>query len=261
MLATERIGRVFVATLAHVPVNALNDALIDRLDTVLDQVAADAEIAVLHIRSRLNAFCAGADLAAMHACFGTAEGPDAMLDVVRRMQGIFQRLETAAAVTIAEVGGAAVGGGLELALACDLRVVAAEAKLGLPEVGLGLLPAAGGTQRLTRLCGQGIAKRLIFGAEVIDGVEAERIGIAQWVRPRDQLAAWTNELVARIAAMPRAALVAAKRCIAAEADPHRDGYIEEIAATRDLYDHEETRSKVSEFIANAAVRHGTKEMR
>jgi enoyl-CoA hydratase len=247
MLATERAGRVVVATLARPPVNALDGELIAHLDAVLDQVAADPQIAVLHIRSDQKSFCAGADLALMRACF-TAERRDAMVDVVRSMQRLFMRLETAAVITLAEIGGAAIGGGLELALACDLRVVAIDAMLGLPEVGLGLIPAAGGTQRLTRLCGEGTAKRLILGAELIDGAEALRLGIVQWARPREQLAGWTRELAARLCGMPRAALVASKRCIHAEVDPSRDGFAEEITATRSLYDNPETVAKVSEFL-------------
>ncbi len=152
-------------------------------------------------------------------------------------------------VTLAEIGGAALGGGLELALACDLRVAAAEAKLGLPEARLGLVPAAGGTQRLTRLCGHGIAKRLILGAELIDGREAERLGIVQWARPHQELAGWTRELAAHLAAMPAAALAANKRCIAAVGDADRNGYADEISETRKLYEHPETRRKVSEFLA------------
>jgi enoyl-CoA hydratase len=248
MLATERAGRVVIATLARPPVNALDGELIARLDSVVDQVTADPEIAVLHIRSDQTSFCAGADLALMRSCFATSEGRDAMVDVVRSMQRLFMRLETAAVVTLAEIGGAAIGGGLELALACDLRVAAVDAILGLPEVRLGLIPAAGGTQRLTRLCGRGTAKRLILGAELIDGAEALRLGIVQWVRPREQLAGWTRELATRLSRMPRAALVVSKRCIEAEGDPLRDGFAEEITATRSLYDNPETAAKVSEFL-------------
>jgi enoyl-CoA hydratase len=248
MLATERVGRVVIATLARPPVNALDGELIARLDAVIDEVTADPEIAVLHIRSDQQSFCAGADLALMRSCFANSEGRSTMVDVVRSMQRLFMRLETAAVVTLVEIGGAAMGGGLELALACDLRVAAVDAMLGLPEVGLGLIPAAGGTQRLTRLCGQGTSKRLILGAELIDGVEALRLGIVQWVRPREQLAGWTRELAARLSRMPKAALVMSKRCIHAEADPSRDGFAEEITATRSLYDHRETVAKVSEFL-------------
>jgi len=253
----ERVGRIVVATLSRPPVNALNDELIDRLDAVLDHVIEDQEVAVLHIRSDQQAFCAGADLALMQSCFGTLEGPDVMLDLVRRMQRLYARIETAPLLTLAEIGGAAMGGGLELALACDIRVAAVEAKLGLPEVGLGLLPGAGGTQRLTRLCGRGTAERLILGGEVIDGATAERLGIVQWARPASELPLWTRELATRFAQAPRPALAASKQCLAAFGDPHRDGYAEELAATRKLYQHPETRRRVAEFLERSAKRRQT----
>ena len=247
MISIERVGRSALLTLSRPPVNALNDELVGRLEAAFEQVSVDESITVLHIRSDQKAFCAGADLSLMRSCFSSG-GIDAMLDVVRRMQRIFERFEAAPILTIAEIGGAAVGGGLELALACDLRVAAAEAKLGLPEVTLGLLPGAGGTQRLTRLCGEAIAKRLILGGEVVDGAEAQRLGIVQWSQPRAQLAAWTRELAARYAALPRAALAACKSCITAQGDPARNGFAEEISGTRALYEHPETRRLVSEFL-------------
>jgi enoyl-CoA hydratase len=249
MLATERTGGVMTATLSRPPVNALDDTLLGRLEAALDEAIADPALTVLHIRSDQKTFCAGADLALMRSCFDTAEGRDAMVDVVRRMQRLFARLESAPVVTLAEIGGAAMGGGLELALACDLRVAAVDAKLGLPEARLGLLPAAGGTQRLTRLCGPGTAKRLILGAEVIDAAEALRLGLVQWIQPQAQLAGWARELAARLAGTPKAALVASKRCIAAQSEPASDGFAAEIAATRALYDDPETRRKVAAFLS------------
>jgi enoyl-CoA hydratase len=249
MLSLERIGRTAVATLSRPPVNALNDELLANLDSMLDEVAADEEVSVLHICSDQEAFCAGADLALMRSCFASPEGPDVMVEVVRRMQRLFERIEAASLVTIAEIGGAALGGGLELALACDIRVAALEAKLALPEVRLGLLPGAGGTQRLVRLCGRGIANRLILGGEVVDGALAERLGIVQWAQPRERLTEWTRELAAHFANAPRAALAASKRCIAVADGPGRAGYAEELASTRRLYDHPETRRRVSEFLS------------
>jgi enoyl-CoA hydratase len=249
LLSIQRAERVVTVTLSRPPVNALDDALIAQLDAVLDEIGADGEAAVLHLRSDQKAFCAGADLALMRGCFASREGTEAMLAVVRRMQHVFARLEAAPFVVVAEIGGAAMGGGLELALACDLRVAAIEAKLGLPEARLGLVPAAGGTQRLTRLCGPGVAKRLILGAEVVDGADAVRLGLVHWAYPREALASRTRELTERLAAIPRAALAATKRCIAAGADPARDGFAEEIDATRRLYDQGETRRRVAEFFA------------
>jgi enoyl-CoA hydratase len=253
MVLTEQIGRVLVATLSRPPVNALDDKLIAELDAVVERAIEDDDVAVLHLRSDQRVFSAGADLALIEACFATPQGPEAMTDVVRHMQRLYWRLESAPLVTLAEIGATAVGGGLELALACDLRVAALEARLGLPEARLGLLPGGGGTQRLTRLCGPGLAKRLILGAEVIDGAEAERLGLVQWARPRDQLAAFASEIAARYAAMPKAALAANKRCIAAATDPARDGYADEISETRTLYDHAETRRKVSDFLAKRSA--------
>ena len=253
LVGVEKQGRVLVATLSRPPVNAINDALVAELDAVLDRAIDDTGVAVLHLRSDQRVFSAGADLALIESCFATPHGPDAMTEVVRNMQRLYRRLEAAPLVTLAEIATTALGGGLELALACDLRVAALDARLGLPEARLGLLPGGGGTQRLTRLCGPGLAKRLILGAEVIDGAEAERLGLVQWARPRDQLAAFASEIAARYAAMPKAALAANKRCIAAATDPARDGYADEISETRALYDHAETRRKVSDFLAKRSA--------
>jgi enoyl-CoA hydratase len=245
---TEKLGRVLVATLSRPPVNALDDALIAALDAALDQAIGDDAVAALHLRSDQRAFCAGADLALMRSCFATTEGPDAMTAVVARMQALFARLETAPLVTLAEIGASALGGGLELALACDLRVAANEAKLGLPEAKLGLIPGAGGTQRLTRLCGPALARRLILGAELVDGAQAERLGIVHWARPRAELGAFAADLAARYAAQPKDALAAVKRCIAAAFDSDVDGYAEELRLTRALYDHPESRRRVADFL-------------
>ncbi|MCB1983495.1 MAG: enoyl-CoA hydratase/isomerase family protein, partial [Rhodoferax sp.] len=117
-LRTERAGGVLVATLARAPVNAIDEALLAALDAALDAAEADEGIAVLHLRSELKVFAAGADLAFMRQCFATPEGPEAMVELVRRMQVVFARLESSPVLTLVEIGGAALGGGLELALAC-----------------------------------------------------------------------------------------------------------------------------------------------
>ena len=248
MLTTLRNGRVLVATLSRPPVNAFNAELVVAINAALDQAIADPEVSVLHLRSDQKAFCAGADLSLMQSCFASDDGLDAMVAVVRQMQILFDRLEAAPLVTLAEIGGAAMGGGMELALSCDLRVAAAEAKLGLPEARLGLLPGAGGTQRLTRLCGRALANRLILGAEIVDGAQAERLGLVHWSQPRAQLAEWTAALAARYAAIPRATIAANKRCLAAAEDPAQDGFAEELAGTRALYANPETRRLVAAFL-------------
>ena len=157
-------GGVATATLCRPPVNAINEAWVDRLNEVLDEVAQAGQVGVLRIRSSGRVFCAGADLALMRSIFDSAAGRERMIVLTRRMQEVFARLEALPQVTLAEIGGAAMGGGFELALACDLRIVSDAARIGLPEARLGLLPAAGGTQRMTRICGEAVARRLILGA-------------------------------------------------------------------------------------------------
>ncbi len=243
---------VLTLTLSRPPVNALDDALVDALQDALEAACADNRITVVHLRSAGRVFCAGADLSLMAQSIATPQGLERMLALVARLQRLAARLESAPVVTLAEIGGAALGGGFELALACDLRIAAHEARLGLPEAGLGLLAAAGGTQRLTRLVGPGIAKRLILGAETLDGAAAERLGLVQWAVPRAGLAEAARALAEHIAALPRPALGAGKECIAAALDAARDGFAEEIAHTRHLYQQPATRERVAAFLARSA---------
>ncbi len=254
MLATERSGALLTATLARPPVNALDGELIGALEALVAQAADDPAVSVLHLRSGEKAFCAGADLALMRTAFASPAGTEAMVALVRRMQRLFDRIEGAPFVALAELGGAALGGGLELALACDLRVAAAEAKLGLTEATLGLLPGAGGTQRLARLCGRGTAARLILGGEMIDGAEAARLGVVQWAVPRAALPDRARALAQRFADVPRAALAAAKRCLADALHADGRGYAAEIDGTRQLYAHAETRRRVAAFLDRSAAR-------
>jgi enoyl-CoA hydratase len=247
-----RSAGVLTLTMARSPVNALGHGLVDALEEALDEACADETVTVVHLRSACRVFCAGADLALMTQSIATPDGLDRMLAFVARLQRLATRLESAPVVTIAEIGGAALGGGFEMALACDLRIAANESKVGLPEAGLGLLAAAGGTQRLTRLVGPGLAKRLILGAEVVDGAAAERLGLVQWAVPREVLADAARALAERIAALPRQALGAAKECIAAALDQRRDGFAEEISHTRHLYQQDDTRERVAAFLNRSA---------
>jgi enoyl-CoA hydratase len=246
-----RSAGVLTLTLARPPVNALDDALVDALEAALESACADPGITVVHLRSACKVFCAGADLALMSESIATPQGLERMLALIKRLQRMAARLENAPLVTLAEIGGAALGGGFELALACDLRSAANEAKVGLPEAGLGLLAAAGGTQRLTRLVGPGMARRLILGAETLDGAAAQRLGLVQWAVPRADLAQAAQALAERIAALPRHALAAAKECIAAALDAGRDGFAEEIAHTRHLYQQPATQNLVAAFLTRA----------
>ena len=242
---------VATLTLARPPVNAISEAWVRAFQSTLDELLVRGGWTVLHLRSSQKVFCAGADLKEVRARIDAVDGPDRMYAYVAGIQRLYARIERLSQVTIAEIGGAAMGGGLELALACDLRIAAVEAKLGLPEARLGLIPGAGGTQRLTRLCGRPAAQRLILGAEVIDGATACDLGLVQWAVPRAELGQHAAELARRVAELPAGALAASKACIAAAGEPGTGGYSIELEATRRLLTEPETRRRVEAFLAGA----------
>jgi len=251
MLALTLADAVATLTLSRPPVNAINCEWVERFEQRLDELAARSDWKVLHLRSDQKVFSAGADLNEMRENFHAAGGPDRMYSYVAGIQRLYARIERLPQLTLAEIGGAAMGGGLELALACDLRIAAAEAKLGLPEIRLGLIPGAGGTQRLTRLCGPAVAARLILGAEAVDGTTAAALGVVHWTVARAELGARAIEIARRVAALPAAALAAAKACIAAAGEPGRGGYSDELEATRRLFTNTETRQRVEAFLAGS----------
>ena len=234
-------------TLCRPPVNAISEEWVRRFSALLDAAEGRSDWRILRIVSDQKVFCAGADLDEIRERMASADGPDRMYAFVAGIQRLYARIERLPRVTLAEIGGAAMGGGLELALACDLRIAANDARLGLPEARLGLIPGAGGTQRLTRLCGAPVASRLILGAEIVEGAAACALGLVQWAVPRSELAARASDVAVRIAALPAAALAACKSCMAAAGEPGRGGYSDELEATRLLLGEAETRRRVEEF--------------
>lgn len=243
--------RIATLTLSRPPVNAIDDALVTQIHGILDALERCRAWTVLHVRSDQHVFCAGADLRRLRAHMAASDPGATMRVAVHAIQALFDRVAALPGVTLAEIGGAAMGGGLELALACDLRIAAREARLGLPETGLGLLPGAGGTQRLTALCGRGTATRMILAGETVTGAEARDLGLVQWAVPGDRLAAEARALVETVAERPVAALAAAKDCIAAAGEPARDGFALEVEASARLAAEPETRARVSAFLGDA----------
>lgn len=252
MFRNDTKNAVATLTLSHPPVNAISEEWVRAFATKLDELASGPRFTVLHIRSDQKVFCAGADLKEVRARMDARDGADQMYAYVAGIQRLYARIERLPQVTLAEIGGAAMGGGLELALACDLRIAAAEAKVGLPEVRLGLIPGAGGTQRLTRLCGPALASRLILGAEVLDGTTAAGLGVVHWAAPRSELAQRAADIARRMAELPAAALAACKVCIAAAVPRERGGYTDELEYTRRLLNDAETRQRVEAFLAGSA---------
>lgn len=246
----ERDERI-VITLDRAPVNAIDDQWLTKFHAVADDLETRDDITVVHIRSALSVFGAGMDLAHLAELTERPDGTDAMVAEVTEFQRAFERIQALPQVVVAEIGGAALGGGLELALACDLRVASTGAKLGLPEAALGLIPGAGGTQRLTWLCGRGVASRLILTGEQVSGETAERLGIVQWAFEPEELAEGTEAIVGRIASLSPTALREAKALLGAAGDGRRDGFREEREADRRLFASNDSRARISRFLVGA----------
>ena len=172
--------------------NALAPQMLKEIEDAIEYLEQDTRIRIILIQGAGGkAFASGADIKALH------ERP--MLEVLLPgMQGVYSKIEQCSKVTIAIVNGYALGGGCELAMACDLRVATEKAKFGLPELNLGIIPGAGGTQRLARLVGKGRALDLILTGKIIDGFEAERIGLANYYSLEEDLEQTIHSIVSAI---------------------------------------------------------------
>lgn len=248
MIEVSRRARVVVLTLSRPPVNAIDDAMIAAFHRELDVLTARDDWQVLHIRSAQKVFAAGADLDLIRSWKDAASPSGALAAYVERLQGLYQRIEQLPQVTLAEIGGAAMGGGYELALSCDLRLAADEARIGLPEVGIGLIPGAGGTQRLTRLCGRGVAARIILGCEPVDGKTAATLGMVEWSVPRAEIEEKARAICDRIADLPAHAQRVAKQCIGAFGGTELHGYQLERQAGAALLDSQQTQHLIAAFL-------------
>jgi enoyl-CoA hydratase len=194
--------------------NALNTSTLEQLEEALASVAEKPEVRGLIVTGAgEKAFVAGADIAEMMDL-----NIEQSLAFAARGHRVFDALEKLHCPTLAAVNGFALGGGCELALACDLIYASQNAKFGLPEVSLGIIPGFGGTQRLTRLVGRARAKELIFTGDMVDAARAQDIGLALDVVPAPQLLDHCRAVIARIAKKGPLAVARAKRVIAAGAD-------------------------------------------
>lgn len=171
--------------------NALSAEVLSELKTVFEQIENDPEAKVVILTGAGKAFVAGADIAQMVAYTGV-EGQE----VIRKGSKIINYIESLDKPVIAAVNGFALGGGCELAMACDIRIASEKAKFGQPEVNLGIIPGFGGTQRLPKLVGKGMSKYMIMTGEYIDAAEAYRIGLVEKVVAPEELMA-TCEALAR----------------------------------------------------------------
>lgn len=188
--------------------NALNLEVLADLKTALDAVEANDDIYVVVLTGEGRSFVAGADIAQMRD-FGAVDAKN----FSDAGNAVFLRIENLSKPVIAAVNGFALGGGCELAMACDIRIASEKAKFGQPEVSLGITPGFGGTQRLPRIVGIGKAMELILSAKVISALEAKEIGLVNQVVSPEELIPSAMALAAAISAQAQIAVRASKQCI------------------------------------------------
>jgi enoyl-CoA hydratase/carnithine racemase len=200
------------------PANALARAVSSELSQAAASVTGDEAVRAVVIWGGERIFAAGADIKAM-----VDDGPDEIADDVGALEQACRDLEAIPKVTIAAIEGFALGGGLEVALACDLRVAAQNAKLGLPEIRLGVIPGSGGTQRLPRLIGLARARQMVFSGDPVSADRALESGLVDAVSPAGEAYANASQRAQSHAVGPSLAFAAAKRALAAADRPLEEG--------------------------------------
>lgn len=224
--------------------NAMNREALRALRDALARAAADPETRVVALTGAgERAFCVGADLAEVRTM-----SPAEALDFSRLGQSVCDAVASMPVPTVALLRGHALGGGLELALACDLRIAARGARLGLPEVNVGLLPGWGGTQRLPRLVGMAVAKEMVLTGEPVEADAALRIGLVNRVVEPDGMAAALGSVVERVASRSPIPVRLAKEAMRGAWPGLEEGLARERALFAHLFSTEDTREGLAAFV-------------
>ena len=244
-LKIEEKGNIAIMTIsAPKSLNALNSAILGEIDEYLDEFENGGYRCLIITGDGEKSFVAGADISEM-ATLGAQQGET----FGRKGSEVFRRIETLPCPVIAAVNGFALGGGCELAMACDIRICSDNAKFGQPEVGLGIIPGFSGTVRLARLVGMGMAKQLIYTGKALRASEALRIGLVNEVLPQEELMNRALELAGQIAANAPLAVSAAKLCINTEYDmPAEDAIVFENRAFGLCFNTEDQKNGMQAFL-------------
>jgi enoyl-CoA hydratase/carnithine racemase len=230
--------------------NAINDELYRGVRTAARQAAADPEVRAVVLYGGERVFAAGADIKAMSALT-----KETMATWGRELTDSFTQVQRIPKPVIAAITGYALGGGYELALCADFRVLGTNAKIGQPEILLGVIPGAGGTQRLARLVGPAKAKDLVFTGRHVGAEEALEIGLADAVVPDDAVYSTAVAMARKFAAGPPLALAAAKRAIDEGLDlPLDEGLALESRLFADLFDTEDQKAGMASFLEHGPGR-------
>lgn len=245
-LISLELGRVAHLELVNPPLNLVTRELTEQLRVALARIAsADDVRAVVVTGSGERAFCAGSHIGEFEELRGRVADGKLLLEKL-----VYRQLAELPMPTIAAIEGDALGGGLELALCCDLRIASARARLGMPEVRLAVLPGSGGTQRLPRVVGPARAKELILTGRIITADEAERIGLVNEVVPAGEARARAQAVADEIAARGPLAVREAKRLIDAASDLDLDaGLAAELDASERIFASEDMLEGARAFFA------------
>jgi len=214
-IRTEVADKIAVLTIDHPPVNSFNKQVVTELDQAIDQLLADDEVkAIVITGGGTNAFVAGADIPEIKALLDQPEeGYAAAREFIERGQGLTLKIEKATKPVIAAINGFCLGGGLELAMACHVRICSDRARLGQPEINLGIIPGWGGTQRLARLAGKGKAIEMILTGDMITAQEAYRLGLVNKVVPAGAVLKEARGLARKIVSKSKFPIAATLRAI------------------------------------------------
>jgi len=210
-IRSEVTDRIAVLTIDHPPVNSFNTQVVTELSEAFDQALVDDEVKVIVITGGgTNAFVAGADIPEIKALLGQ---PGGLRTASEQGQTLFLQIAKATKPIIAAINGFCLGGGLELAMACHMRICSDRARLGQPEINLGIIPGWGGTQRLARLAGKGKAIELILTGDMITAQEAYRLGLVNKVVPAGAVLKEARGLARKIVSKSKLPVAAALRAI------------------------------------------------
>jgi 3-hydroxypropionyl-coenzyme A dehydratase len=236
-------GPVAIVTFERPPVNAVDLHVIDEFLTMVERVGADPDVRAVVLTGAGRGFCAGADIAMMRDLSA------ANYRQTRRWLRVQAGLEEMAKPVIAAIHGYALGGGAELALACDVRVMAAGATIGFPEIELGIFPGAGGTQRLSRLLGSARALQLLMEGRRLEAGEAQALGLVDHVVPPAELLAAARAHAQRLAGKPTRAIGLLKRCVYGAWDRGLESGLElEGRAVLEVIETDDAREGLSAFL-------------
>ena len=243
-LISLELGRIAHLELVNPPLNLVTRELTEQLRDALAQLAAADDVRAVVVSGRgERAFCAGSHIGEFEALRGRVAEGKLLLEKL-----VYRQLAQLPMPTIAAIEGDALGGGLELALCCDLRIASARARLGMPEVRLAVLPGSGGTQRLPRVVGPARAKELILTGRIISADEAERIGLVNQVVPAGEARKTAGAVAEEIAARGPLAVREAKRLIDAAMDLDLDaGLAAELDSSERIFASEDMLEGASAF--------------